>query len=212
MAGGKDVEISKPVLEYLIVNLKKSGITDIIICTSLGNKIREYFAGGGQFGVHIVYSHEKNPLLTGGALLKVKNHLDHKPFLVVYGDILTNLPFSDLVDFHEAHKTLATIALTTVAKPENYGQLQLHGITLVNFYQKNENKTVKSNLINCGIYIFEPEIFDYLPKGSQPFLLETVIEKLIREKKVNGFVFEEQWIDVGKKPKINPYPGQKSLR
>lgn len=208
----------KPLLEYIIENLKACGITDIIICTGyLGKKIKEYFSDGQKFGVRITYSHEESPLQTGGALLRIKSLLQHETFLVVYGDTLTNLNLGDLIDFHREHKPIATIALTTVTHPSHFGQLTLHGIQLVNFYQKNKNE-VRSNLINCGIYVFQPEIFDYFP-NKKSFFLEDVIEQLITKKKVNGFVFEGQWFDVGnprdyenaiKNFKISPYSDRKS--
>jgi len=210
----------KPLLEYVIENLKINGITDIIICTGyLGEKIKKHFSDGQKYGVHITYSHEQNPLQTGGALLKVKPLLQNEAFLVVYGDTLTNLDFKDFIDFHIEHKSTATIALTTVIYPSDFGQLTLHGIRLVNFYQKNKNE-IKSNLINCGIYVFQPELFDYFPK-KKSFFLEDVIENLISKRKVNGFVFEEQWFDVGntrdyeraiKNFRISPSSDRKSLR
>ncbi|MBI2641467.1 NTP transferase domain-containing protein [Candidatus Roizmanbacteria bacterium] len=187
-----------PLLEYLIRNLKKNGISDIIISIGhLGKKIKEYFGAGEKFAVNIRYSEEDRPLQTGGALLKVKKMLDQEPFLVVYGDILSNFNFSDLIEFHREQNAVASIALTTIDHPAEFGQLTLHGRKLVHFYQKTNTSRVKSYLINCGIYLFEPQIFEYLPTGKTSFLLEDVIEKLIREKKVNGFVFEGQWFDVG---------------
>lgn len=188
----------KPLLEYLIENIKQSGISEIIICIGyLGEKIKSYFKDGQKFGVKISYFQEKKPLQTGGAISKIKSKLKDKPFLVVYGDILTNLPMSDLISFHEEYKPIATIALTTSEKPESFGQLKLHGIKLVNFYQKTKKPEFKSNLIHCGLYVFQPEIFNFFPKNKDFFLLEDVIEELIKKKKVNGFVFEEQWFDVG---------------
>lgn len=188
----------KPLLQYLIENLKNSQITEIIICIGyLGDKIKEYFGDGQKWGIKISYSAEKSPRQTGGALACIKKQLVNQSFLVVYGDIVTNLQLSDLLTFHQEHKPLATIALTTVPHPQDFGQLQLHGIKLVKFYQTGQSKNVKSNLVNCGIYIFEPGIFDFFPKNKESFLLEDVIEELIKKKKVNGFVFEEQWFDVG---------------
>jgi NDP-sugar pyrophosphorylase family protein len=188
----------KPLLQYLIENLKNNHIAEIIICTGyLGEKIKEHFGDGQKLGVKITYSQEKSPRQTGGAVSHVQKQLANQSFLVVYGDIATNLSLTDLIAFHQEHKPLATIALTTAQHPEDFGQLQLHGIKLVNFYQKGKSTKVKSNLINCGIYIFEPAIFDFFPKDRESFLLEEVIEDLIKKKKVNGFVFEEQWFDVG---------------
>lgn len=188
----------KPLLEYLIENIKQSGISEIIIATGyLGEKIKEYFKNGQKFGVKLTYFQEKKPLQTGGAILKLKNYLKNEPFLVVYGDILTRLSASDLITFHEEYRPTATIALTTSQNPESFGQLKLHGIKLVNFYQKNKEAGFKSNLIHCGMYVFQPEIFNFFPKNQKSFLLEDVIETLIKKNKVNGFVFEEQWFDIG---------------
>lgn len=188
----------KPLLEHLIKQLKNNGITDIIICTGyLGEKIKEYFGNGEKFGIKITYSQEKEPLMTGGALLSVKKFVNQQTFLVIHGDILTNLPIQDLLDFHQKEQCPATIALTAVAKPSSFGQLTLHGTKLINFYQKNKEKEVKSHLINTGIYVFEPVIFDYFPKNKKSFLLEDVIQELIEQKQVTGFVFEDQWFDIG---------------
>lgn len=186
----------KPLLEYIIENLKNNGITEIIICIGyLGEKIKEYLGDGKRYGVKIIYSPEKESVQTGGALLMAKKLLNNNSFILIHGDILTNLPLKDLIDFHKNQKSLATIALTTVNEPTNFGQLKLHGTKLVNFYQKKHD--IKSNLVNCGIYVFEAQIFDYFPKNKKSFLLEDVIEKLINEKKVSGYVFEDLWFDVG---------------
>ncbi len=188
----------RPILEYLIEGLKKNNIFDLIICIGyLGEKIKQYFGNGQRFGVRINYNQEKHPLQTGGVLNSVKKLLDNQPFLLVYGDILTNFSFKDLVAFHQKEKSIATMALTTVNRPESFGQLALHGTRVVRFFQKTKKTAIKSHLVNSGIYVFEPEVFNYFPKNKKNFLLEKIIEKLIIQKKVSGFVFEEQWFDVG---------------
>ncbi len=188
----------KPILEYIIDELKANFINEIILSTGyLGNKIKEHFGDGKKFGVHITYSDENSPLQTGGAIQRVKNQIDQGPFLVIHGDIVTSLSLRDLIEFHQKEKPIATVALTPVNKPSEFGQLALHGTRVVRFYQNVTSEEVKSNLVNCGIYICEPSIFQYFPKDKQIFLFEDVIEKLITEKKVNGFVFEGQWFDVG---------------
>jgi len=188
----------KAVLERLIAKLKASDITEIILCIGyLGDKIKKYFGDGSKFGVKISYSEEKEPLQTGGALLKNKKQLTTCTFLVIHGDILTNLSYNDFIAFHQEQNQIATVALTTVDKPDMFGQLTLQGTKLVHFYQKAKQKTIKSHLIHGGIYLFEPEIFQYFPKNKSSFSLEDVIEKLISDHKVNGFVFEGQWFELG---------------
>ncbi len=198
----------KPILAHLIENLKKNGIDEIILCTGyLGEKIKDCFGDGKRFGVTITYSQESKSRQTGGALMAVKKYLT-EPFLLIYGDILTELSFLDLISFHIQQPSLATIALTAVDEPSDFGQLKLHGLKLVNFYQKKANyPSIQSHLVNCGMYVLEPEIFDFFPKKKSSFFLEDVIEKLISAKKVNGFVFEGQWFDVG-----NPKNYEKAIR
>lgn len=198
----------KPILEYLIENLKRSNISDIIICVGyLGKKIVNYFGNGEKYGVKIIYSEEKEELQTGGTLLKSKKYLSKETFLVIHGDIVANIDFEDILSFHEEQSALATIALTTIDKPTEFGQIKLHGRTLVDFYQQTNKNKVESYLVNCGIYVFDPEIFDYFPKNKTVFRLEDVIGEMIKEKKVNGFVFEGQWFDVG-----NPKNYEKAIK
>ncbi len=188
----------KPILEYIIQELKENYINEIILSTGyLGNKIQEYFGDGKKFGVHITYAEEKDPLQTGGAIAQVKKYVEGGPFLVIHGDIVTSLQFRDLIEFHQKEKSVVTAALTTVDKPIEFGQLALHGTKLVRFYQHTNNEEVKSNLVNCGIYVCEPTIFNYFPKNKNTFLFEDVIDGLISQKQVTGFVFEGQWFDVG---------------
>ena len=188
---------NKPLLEHLINRLKKDSIRDIIVCVGyLGEKIKEYFGDGKRFGVKITYSEDKSSLQTGGALKKVKPFIENEPFLVIYGDIMTNISFRELIAFHEKEKGLATVALTTVAHPSDFGQLKLSGTKLVKFYQ--DSSPIQSYLVNCGIYVFKPEIFNYFPQ-KKSFKLEDVIENLVSQGKISGFVFEKNWFDVGNK-------------
>jgi len=187
-----------PILEHLIHELKKNNITDIIIAISyLGNQIKEYFGNGEKFGVSIQYSEEKDNLLTGGALAKLKSKLQDDTFLVIHGDILTDMSFTEFIQFHINQGAVATVALATSAKPTDFGQIKLQGAKLKKFYPNTEKTGMKSYLIHSGIYAFEPSIFNYFPKHKKRFALEDVIRKLIDDQNVNGFVFEGQWFDVG---------------
>lgn len=187
----------KPLLEYTIQNLKNNNIRDIIICIGyLGDQIKTHFGDGKKFGVHVTYSQENEPLQTGGAIAKLKNILNNKPFLVIHGDTLTTLNFADLISFHNKYGTLVTVALTTTTNPQYFGQIQLHGTTLVKFFQNTENSKIRTHLIHCGMYVCDREIFQYFP-DKKAFLFEDVISDLIQKKKITGFIFEEQWFDVG---------------
>ena len=188
-----------PILEHLILQLKKHNVTEIIIAISyLGEKIKTYFGNGEKWGVHIRYSEEDDNLMTGGALRKVKDKLGNDTFLVIHGDILTDFAFSDFIDFHQKQEdTIATVALTTLTEPHEYGQFKLHGTKLVQFYPNTQEPGIQSHLIHCGIYAFNPEIFNYFPKHKKQFALEDVLQELVKKRQVNGFVFEGKWYDVG---------------
>ncbi len=185
----------KPLLEYTIENLKKAGISKVYICIGyLGDKIKKHFKNGKKFGVKINYIEEKEPLLTGGALNKLKGKLS-SPFLLIYGDILTNLSFEDLIDFHLQHKAIGTVALSLSDNPELYGQIKIRGVKLTKFYDK-QKETIKSKIVNAGVYVFNNEIFQYFPKKKK-FYLEDVLKELIEKDKITGYIFDEQWFDVG---------------
>ena len=196
-----------PILEHLIKQLKKHNVTDLIIAISyLGDKIKTYFGNGEKFGVNIQYSEEEENLLTGGAVKKLKDKIDNDTFLVIHGDILTDFSFTDFIEFHQKEGSLATVALTTKTEPTEFGQFKLHGTKLVGFYPNTAQSGFKSHLIHCGIYAFSPEIFHSFPKKNK-FTLEDVIQELVAQKKVSGFVFEGKWYDVG-----NPDNYEKAIK
>lgn len=196
-----------PILEHLIKQLKKHNVTDIIIAISyLGEKIKTYFGNGEQFGVKIQYSEEDENLLTGGAVKKVKDKIGNETFLVIHGDILTDFSYTDFIEFHQKEDALASVALTSMTEPREFGQFNLHGTKLVGFYPNTSTPGVKSHLIHSGIYAFSPQIFNYFPKKSK-FALEDVIQDLVNQQKVSGFVFSGKWYDVG-----NPDNYEKAIK
>jgi NDP-sugar pyrophosphorylase family protein len=189
-----------PILEHLIKQLKKHNITQIIIAISyLGDKIKTYFGNGDKWGVNIQYSEEQENLLTGGALRKVKDKVGNETFLVIHGDILTDFSFTDFIEFHKRQedKAIATVALTTLTKPHEFGQFKLHGTKLVEFFPNTQEPGIQSHLVHCGIYAFDPTIFNYFPKNKKKFALEDILQELVQAKQVNGFVFDGKWYDVG---------------
>lgn len=187
----------KPLLEYSIELLRKYEIRDItVIISHLGEKIRDYLGNGKKYGVKINYAKEEKPMGTGGALRQAEKFLNSGTFLVLHGDILADVNLSDLITFHNEQEAVATIGLTSVVDPSIYGIVKLHGAKIVDFIEKPKKGRQTSQLINSGIYVFEPEIFKYLPaKGAS--LLEDVFPLLARDKKLAGFSFEGQWFDIG---------------
>lgn len=184
-----------PITEYTITLLRDFDIRNIVFAIShLGTKIKEHFDDGSKYGVRISYSEEKKALGTGGALRLARPLLKER-FLVIHGDILVSIDLNEFLNFHESHQGLATMALSTVVDPSDYGTVKLRGGKVLDFIEKPKKGKQVSQLINAGIYIFEPEIFQFIPKSGLS-LLEDVFPKLARQGKLFGFPFEGDWFDV----------------
>jgi mannose-1-phosphate guanylyltransferase / phosphomannomutase len=190
----------RPLLEYSIELLRQHEITDIVMTIShLGDKIKQHFGDGSQFGVSIHYVEESKPTGTGGALLASHEHLEETPFLTLYGDVLLDL---DLTEFAQTHQNLkaavGTIALTSVADPSAFGAVKLRGTRVVEFYEKPTISGDVSRLVFAGVAVFDPAVFDFFPKRRRGLLsLERdIFPELINQGRLYGYPFEGQWFDV----------------
>lgn len=193
----------KPILEYLIETLTDAGIRDIVLAIGhLGSKIKEHFGNGSKFGVNITYSEESKNLGTAGALANCYSLLEKKPFIVLHGDILIDIDLGELIKYHETLRRdkIATLVISTASDPTSYGSVLLKGNKIVDFTEKPTRKKASSHLVSVGAYLFEPEIFDYIPE-KMPAMLEKVFPTLAEEGKLGGFLFDGKWFDVST-PKI----------
>lgn len=186
----------KPILYHIIESLRENGINDITIFIGhLGKMIQEYFEDGSKFGVKISYFQEKEEAGTGGALRQLKNKLSDA-FVLIYGDILANINYIDFIEFHKSHNGLASVALTSLEDPTEFGVVSLHGNKVVGFQEKPKRNQVLSRVISAGIYILEPEITKYIPPKGYASLEKDVFPELVKKNKLFGYPFEGQWFDV----------------
>jgi len=142
----------------------------------------------------------QRPLGTGGPIKNVEKLVGRKePFLVLNGDILTNLDYTELMKRHRtSKKATATIALYRVEDPNRYGVAELaKDNRVLRFVEKPLRDKAPSNLINAGIYVLEPEIFDYIPSGRPVSIEREVFPRLAEEGKLYGYKFKGVWIDIG---------------
>jgi len=189
----------KPILEYTIELLKENQIRDIIILVGhLGDKIKSHFGDGSNFGVRINYVDENKPKGTAAPLRKkkIKEFIGKSPFVTIYGDTLIDIDLRDIIDFHQTHPGIATMALTSYDQPYEFGVVRLHGNRIVKFTEKPQKKGRVSHLINAGLFVFNPEILNYVPKKGYSMLEKDVFPKLVKENKLYGYPFEGQWFDV----------------
>lgn len=186
----------KAVIEHLFDLLKKYGIRDVILSVGyLKEKVKDHFGDGTKFGVNISYIEEDDPLGTAGPLKLAKNLLKES-FIVTNGDELKDINIPRMFRLHKRKDALATIALTTVKDPSQYGVAKLSGSRILEFIEKPKAEDAPSNLINAGFYILEPEVLDMIPDGLS-MLEKDVFPKLAEQGKLRGFPFAGQWFDIG---------------
>jgi mannose-1-phosphate guanylyltransferase / phosphomannomutase len=190
---------NRPMMEHVVGLLRQHGMTDIVVTVAfMANAIRTYFGDGSELGVRMVYATEETPLGTAGSVLNAREELD-EPFLVISGDVLTDIDLSAVVDFHRQKGALATLALCSVENPLEFGIViaDEHG-AIERFLEKPTWGQVFSDTINTGIYVLEPEIFDFIPEGrAVDFSSEVFPSVLAADRPIYGYVAQGYWEDVG---------------
>ena len=184
---------NKPILHSIIENFKISGYRNFVICVNYKSKIiKNYFGDGKKFDVKIQYIHEKKKMGTAGALSLIKEKLK-EPFFVINGDLLTNLDFKKMLDFHYEHKSKATMCIKEYTIESPYGEVVLDKENIKSIYEKPKHKF----FVNAGVYVLDPECLDLIPKKfyDMPSLFKKIISK---KNKTISFPLGEYWIDIGK--------------
>ncbi|HUP69875.1 MAG TPA: sugar phosphate nucleotidyltransferase [Acidimicrobiales bacterium] len=190
---------NRPMMEHIVALLREHGFDDIIVTVAfLPHAIRTYFGDGSEFGVKMSYATEESPLGTAGSVRNASDGLD-EPFLVISGDVLTDVDLSAVVRFHEERGAMATIGLKAMENPLDFGiVITREDGAIERFLEKPTWGQVFSDTINTGIYVLEPEIFDYIPEGRQVDFSEEVFPSLLEQgKPLFGYVAEGYWEDVG---------------
>jgi mannose-1-phosphate guanylyltransferase/phosphomannomutase len=190
---------NKPMAEHIVDLLRAHGFGDIVVTVAfLANNVRTYFGDGSEFGVRIVYAMEDTPLGTAGSVLNARQQLDDT-FLVISGDVLTDIDLTELVAFHKARGSAATFALKAMENPLEFGIVITDTDGRVErFLEKPGWGGVFSDTINTGIYVLEPEVFDWIPEGRQvDFSGEVFPAMLEAGRPLYGFVADGYWEDVG---------------
>ncbi len=190
---------NRPMMEHVVKLLRRHGMTDIVVTLAfMANSVRNYFGDGSELGVRMVYATEETPLGTAGSVLNARDELDER-FLVISGDVLTDVDLTSVVEFHERKGALATLALYAVENPLEFGiVITREDGSIDRFLEKPTWGQVFSDTINTGIYVLEPEIFDYIaPDRPVDFSAEVFPEVLARGRPIYGYVAQGYWEDVG---------------
>ena len=183
----------KPMLEHIIERAQADGFSHFIIALHyLGHMIEEHFSDGSKFGAKIEYLREESPLGTAGSLSLLKSR-PRIPFIVTNGDVMTDIRYSDMLEFHTSHQAVATMAVRQYELQNQFGVVKLRGIEIDGF----EEKPIYRSHINAGIYVLSAEVLDALSAGEHcdmPVLFDRVRE---RGHRTIVFPMHEPWLDVG---------------
>ncbi|UCG68667.1 MAG: NDP-sugar synthase [Thermoplasmata archaeon] len=190
----------EPCIDFMIKSLVSAGFKRLIVTTGyMSDTLIRSIGEGKKFGANILYAFEETPAGTAGAVKNVEEFLDNT-FVVASGDVLADVNIKALFDYHKEKNSVATMALTRVDNPIEFGIVGLNEDNrIIKFKEKPKEEEVFSNLINAGIYILEPEVLDFIPENQMfdfsknvfPLLLENDIP-------IFGAQISGLWMDIGR--------------
>jgi mannose-1-phosphate guanylyltransferase len=183
----------RPILEYVLSSLRAAKITEAYLTVGyLHEQIEEYFGDGSRMRMKLYYSVESTELGTAGSIVPLMGKMNGT-FLVMMGDHLSNLDIGKLLEFHKKKGGIATIALNRKGVPLEYGVADLESERIVRFREK----PIVENYVNTGVYVFEPDIFEHI-KPKEDFATHVFPRLIEKGIPINGFVFSDYWLDIGR--------------
>lgn len=186
---------NKAILEILIGRLRKCGITDLTLCVNhLAELIMAYFGDGSKWGVKIEYSFEDRPLSTIAPIKLIEN-LPHE-FFVMNGDLLTDLDFRKLYDYHLKSKELLTVAIYKRKPKINFGVLDIDEANNVALGFKEKPEFILN--VSMGVYVFNKKVLDFVP-DNKPFGFDDLMFTLLNRKQtIKVYTYDGYWLDIGR--------------
>ena len=184
----------KAVLEIQIEHLKKHGVNEIYLATNYkSNYIENFFGDGSRYGVELIISREEKPLGTVGPLTLLKNKLK-EPFIVMNGDVLSNINFTNFCKFAIEKDTLLAISVKKIIMPYDFGNIFFKDDFVVGIEEKPDLITYAL----AGIYIMKPGIFSLIPENEY-FGMDILIKKMLSEQfPISKYELSEYWLDIGR--------------
>lgn len=190
--------LNRPFMEHVLGYFQQYGITKVVLALGhAAEPLREHFGDGGRFGISIEYSVEDEPLGTAGAVKKLEESL-HDTFIVYNGDIYTTIPLDEVIAIHRARKAVATIALTPVEDPSQYGVVETDDAgSIRRFIEKPGAGVTSANSINAGIYVLEPDVLGHMREGFVMFETDVFPSLLKAGAPFYAHESDAYWIDIG---------------
>ena len=175
--------VNRPMMENTMMTLRDLGITDFIVLLYFKPEvIQDYFGDGSKFGMNITYVIPDDDYGTAGAVKLAQEHIGDDNFIIISGDLVTDFDFKKIFDYHKQKKSKLTITLTSVENPLEFGVVIANEEGKIEkFLEKPSWGEVFSDTINTGIYIIEPEILKYIPKGENFDFAKDLFPQLMKE-------------------------------
>ncbi|SMP85940.1 mannose-1-phosphate guanylyltransferase / phosphomannomutase [Epsilonproteobacteria bacterium SCGC AD-308-P11] len=192
--------INKPMMEHTMMMLKDLGITEFIVLLYFKPEIiQDYFKDGSEFGIKVSYVVPDADYGTAGAVKLAQEYIGDENFIIVSGDLVTDFDFKKLFDFHADKKSQLSIGLTSVENPLQFGVVIANEDNVIEkFLEKPSWGEVFSDTINTGIYIIEPEILDFIPRGENFDFAKDLFPLLMKKDiELMGLNLSGYWRDVG---------------
>jgi len=184
----------KPILEFIIGELVSHGITNIFLSVNyLSEMIKSHFGDGSKFGVNLTYLEEEKALGTAGALRLLPEE-PTSPVIVMNGDVLTKIDFRSLISFHADSGADAVMAVHPFDIEIPYGVVTVNAGSLVDIQEKPK----QSFLVNTGVYILGPNVFQNLPADETFHMTDLLQHMKTKQMPVNIFPLREYWLDIGR--------------
>lgn len=208
MAGGKGTRLrpltetipkpmlkigEKPILQIIIDKFKENNFNKFVICVNYKSKlIKDYFGNGSKFNVDIKYINEKKEMGTAGAL-SLLTKKPKEPFFVINADVLTNLNFDSLLNFHNYYNSAATMCIREYFVNSPYGEVEIDNEKIISI----EEKPIHKFYVNTGIYVLGPKCLKFIPKKF--FDMTSLFQKIIEKKLLTtSFPIDDYWLDIGR--------------
>jgi mannose-1-phosphate guanylyltransferase len=194
--------LNKPLLQWIFEGLAKSNIEEVIMAVNYQTEVAIKQHRIPRHKLHVTYSRDplRKPLGSGGPIKKAEKRIGcDAPFLVLNGDIFADVDYTKMLTLHNEKSAIATIVLHEVDDPSRYGVAELtEDQRIARFIEKPRKGTASTNLINAGVYVLSPEIFNYIPKSRAVSIEREVFTRLATEGTLYGYVYNGIWTDIGK--------------
>ena len=204
LAGGQNKDAPTAALlpiqdqQLILITLRhliSYGIRSIFLLAGDNEAAFRRAIGDGNFmGATIAFVREDRPLGTAGAVKSIVDQLEYEPFLVLHGDVLTNINLSDFIAFHKSENTLATIAVKPRDAERKYGKVMLQGNKIREFSETEDSAGI--SIVNTGVYLLQPEALKLIAAGEPAYFERDVFPKLAAINELSAFLFQGVWFDI----------------